>query len=103
MRSILEGEAEEASGRHLETPPDIQEAPRRHPGNTQQPPKGTKGSRKVFEVNSIKTIVFYSKKWRGYLFGVRVAKATCTKSAACAQKLAGARARAESALTPPSL
>ena len=80
MRSILEGEAEEASGRHLETPPDFQEAPR-----------GTKGSRKVFEVNSIKTIVFYSKKWRGYLFGVRVAKATCTKSAACAQKLAGAR------------
>ena len=59
---------------------------RGEPGETQGTPRGNKGSRSHFDRKCKKNIVLYCKNGRGYLFRTRVAKATCTVTAACAQK-----------------
>ena len=48
------------------------------------------------EVKVDKTVVFYCRKWRDRPFHVHGSAVTLTKSAACAQKLAGDRGDAES-------
>ena len=81
------GGTQEAPRRH---PGGTKETPRRHPGGTQEAPRrhpgGTKGSRMDFGAKSAKTIEFYCRKWRDRPFCRRVAKVPTTKSAACAQK-----------------
>ena len=70
----------EASGRHLG---DIWEASGRHLGQ-RRPGRGSEG-------NCAKTCVFFCRKWRERPFRVHESDLTLTKSAACAQKLAGDR------------
>ena len=80
-------------------PGGTQEAPRRHPGDTQRHPEaprrhpgGTQEAKGVLEAKCAKTYVFYCRKWRDRAFRVDGSDPTLTDPAACAQKLAAAPA-----------
>ena len=82
---------QEQPGSPKRHPGDIQETPRRHPKGNQKTPRGTKSSRSHFEVESTKTIKFYSQRGRDRPFYVDESDLTLTKSAACQQKWEGAQ------------
>ena len=79
----------ESSGGTQETPRRHQEAAkrhRRHPGDTQHAPGGTKSCRGHLEEKCAETILFYSKTLRDRPFCEDGSEVTLTKSAACSQK-----------------